>query len=619
MIPLIGDFGPTSCNNQRDCILTVVECALGWKEGLILLADAGYDIHDALWLALYRNDLESVETLLSCDSVFTDTDWNLALCQACVRHKLCTRTRSTDLAQEEERDVTEQQKALMRLMVDTVKARRESLFNLALTKLPVTTFQSLGLDGAKLLDADTKRVTKQIEDCLIPLPRRLRAGSYPVFHCFNILCPKGGIELADMLYDAGFRDVDAPDSRGETPLDLVMTTIKIGGISWSGPEARGILWLVNHGASLNLARPQGGMSLLHCLASIFDGHTVNEWDWEDDKSLSHLIYDTDEDSASQASSYYYPTPPEASSNPLQDTPTIETPNFATVENSNSQGQHESIDEHNGSELVVIEDSDDQSDDGSRSYVSTRSSTSAVSIRIRDINLGYRQRERLLKEVSARTADLTDDCSCYCSTSGCSPVHKLPVLTAKGHYTQGGAKYWRSIDDDMYTWTTHCSTTKSQEDWYIKEACRLETFERLGMAHTCCRRPRPRRESTTTISDELRQELQMEDAESQEQLEFIMTAFDKAKYSRSKWTTWRFWDWWWDIVDEILPPLLPWERGTAYCTPATIMPKELKKYLHDISCRRHERVLERAGYEEEDFLLVIQAHLGEHLRDVQSEV
>lgn len=75
--------------------------------------------------------------------------------------------------------------------------------------------------------------------------------------------------------------------------------------------------------------------------------------------------------------------------------------------------------------------------------------------------------------------LTDSCTCYCSSDGCSPVN----FFLKNRSNFGGLN-WESKSQALYEWLNSGIDFSEQERCCL-EACRLEVFERLGMAHTCC--------------------------------------------------------------------------------------------------------------------------------------
>jgi hypothetical protein len=122
--------------------------------------------------------------------------------------------------------------------------------------------------------------------------------------------------------------------------------------------------------------------------------------------------------------------------------------------------------------------------------------------------------------------------------------------------------WGRRQKESNQWVEFCILRPTTQEVYFAELCRLELFERLGMAHTCCNfedngpyndpsweyyglRMKGR------ISDEDRDELQAEDAELHKQLASLMEAYRTLRIQHSG-PFLDFWQAWWAIVDDILP-------------------------------------------------------------------
>lgn len=73
--------------------------------------------------------------------------------------------------------------------------------------------------------------------------------------------------------------------------------------------------------------------------------------------------------------------------------------------------------------------------------------------------------------------LTDSCNCYCSSGGCLP----PNLLLKRRKQEN----WKAKSCELNTWFDLSNIYSGDREVCCSEACRLEIFERLGMAHTCC--------------------------------------------------------------------------------------------------------------------------------------
>lgn len=76
--------------------------------------------------------------------------------------------------------------------------------------------------------------------------------------------------------------------------------------------------------------------------------------------------------------------------------------------------------------------------------------------------------------------LTDSCICYCSSDGCSPVN---YLLKKWQDFQ--VWDWERKSRTLCEWLDSNDIDSGEQETCSLEACRLEIFERLGMAHTCC--------------------------------------------------------------------------------------------------------------------------------------
>jgi hypothetical protein len=180
------------------------------------------------------------------------------------------------------------------------------------------------------------------------------------------------------------------------------------------------------------------------------------------------------------------------------------------------------------------------------------------------------------ELVARFCDpmQRDSCRCSCSSSGCLPLHKFrngirlePPIDGS---VPGGwiPKRWVDISDTVRSWMQDCHLNESQAREYLHDACRLEIFTRLGMAHTCCifegdyewgisRFPTRRQRDDGTC-----RELKDEDAELREQLKAVMEAYDQSLRMYPRPIN-EFWDWWWSAVQKLLPEIPAEQRRRMY--------------------------------------------------------
>ena len=181
----------------------------------------------------------------------------------------------------------------------------------------------------------------------------------------------------------------------------------------------------------------------------------------------------------------------------------------------------------------------------------------------------------------------DGCICACSLGGCTAVQNH--LKRRKHIP-----IWKDREALLQTWIRSAKIIHINEQYHYN-ACRLEIFERLGMAHTCCKqegtwpkftadyneiedsqhherlefyaRATKNKSGGTSwlpkfviMSDEDRWELEEEDSELREQLEFTMQAYETArKHFCGSFK--EFWEEWWTAVNNTLPEVEdgPWRE------------------------------------------------------------
>jgi hypothetical protein len=213
-------------------------------------------------------------------------------------------------------------------------------------------------------------------------------------------------------------------------------------------------------------------------------------------------------------------------------------------------------------------------------------------------------------VPAALSLIPDGCVCFCGKGGCLPTHML------WHCTDSNCNCHREsgVYGLVRTWTRVWGLSDEEKETVHLEVARLEVFERLGMAHTCCHtRARRSYESYSrrcNVSDNERARLQDEDSELALQLGDFLAEYKTARNLYSG-TLEGFWYEWWATVDEILPPLTS-SRRCKYNVH-----KVGRKEFHEHNLwaikkrtRLEKRALERAGYvgpEFEDFREVIRVH------------
>lgn len=214
---------------------------------------------------------------------------------------------------------------------------------------------------------------------------------------------------------------------------------------------------------------------------------------------------------------------------------------------------------------------------------------------------------------------TDKCNCYCSSKGCLASNKFARCDAQGIYHDSCVQFHRpDLDRLLEWWMQSTGLSDTQKETYYHEACQLEIFDRLGMAHTCCtNQKRPHEGRRIVISEVECDRLQQEDAGLREQLDLIMRMYRECcrKFVGSKL---KFWNWWWVNVDDILPDL-PRERCRFRCKNQF----RLAEKFSDEAMHIEEEVLRQNGYADLDFVDVIRQHFTkildrEHLGGLVSD-
>lgn len=124
-------------------------------------------------------------------------------------------------------------------------------------------------------------------------------------------------------------------------------------------------------------------------------------------------------------------------------------------------------------------------------------------------------------------------------------------------------------------------------------CRVELFERLGMAHTCYR-------AWNGHGPAERHRLREEDSHLNDHLSLLMAEYKHTRKLAAA-TSWEFWDSWWRVVDMILPPLKVLTRFTRF-------------EADQARAERERKALVDYGYDSTlDFLEVIRLHFEKYRR------
>ncbi len=447
-------------------ILTPMECALGWPEGLHLLAAVGATPISAIKLAAFRCDVDSVAAILYSDSPifhdnapFSEVYWNgisisnmleAILCSHCglTEGRMTCRRRRSCCGRRTASIETFQDK-ISRLLADTLKERRTMLSRLALEYLPAQKLGELRVRSDSPLDSAAFATYTALQEWGVNVPRALYPGKRPLLSSFNILCQSGGLLLARALFGSGVAEVDLSVDGVSLLESLLWVDLA------DGRKEATIQWLLDNGARAAFVGRDKLPNFLFYLASVYDTPDA------------------------------YPNPPV----------------FRAME--------------------------------------------AISNRVFEVMAAPEEQETTPTMIGlvARYCNpvARDSCCCLCSSGGCMPLHKfkngLPVRLShceSGDYCHAGdwiAKRWTSVSETLYSWMRDCQLDEAQTRQYLHDACQLEVFTRLGMAHTCClfqgRPSRQRFPIRQERDDEVCRELRDEDEELAEQLEIIMKGYDTA--------------------------------------------------------------------------------------------
>ena len=499
----------------------MMECALGWPEGLHLLAAAGAVPTPAIELAVFRHDVDSVAEILSTKaSMFLDTvplaesqrwyPWKLrsnglcssalqaSLCSHCYRagDSICPQVDNTMRSCCSDRAnlkgaLSPYRNEIPRLLVAAVKERRAMLTKLAVEHLALQKCRELGVTSNSPLDSNAFATYTALLESGICVPRALYPGKRPLLLSFNILCRSGGFPLAQALFDNGVCELNV-SADGVSPLASIFEE----GLA-DGQKELAIRWLLENGA--RAAFPSSDMlpNFLFYLATVYDSADIHDRHWR-----------------------------------------LQARQMADWCKANMTTFGQPI------EFITVATPD---------YKTTPTMIGFVAQYCNPV-------ER-------------DSCSCPCSSGGCLPLHKFRNgITLKKQLPGPRLLYgwlaepWSNFSEILRSWIRDCQLDETQAREYLRDACRLEVFTRLGMAHTCCKFQRdnhngrvPRRQER---DEELCRELEDEDTELAEQLEGIMEAYDTA-LSEHQGSTEEFWTRWWADLQSLLPEISAEERKLRY--------------------------------------------------------
>ena len=221
----------------------------------------------------------------------------------------------------------------------------------------------------------------------------------------------------------------------------------------------------------------------------------------------------------------------------------------------------------------------------------------------------------------------DGCQCYCSSAGCLPVHKFwRCDTLKWAHKGCGSMASDTLFKALDKWLCLCGINAAQSKTCYEEIFRLEVFDRLGLAHTCCAHRDydtwdKHRTSRSSMDEKDREQLQEEDSELKEQLDLIVQGYQN-HYKKHAGDLSDFWKSCMQDLDGILPELTPEERCRRRCLD--LPPYKYDIYKHSTEYAEEERELQemrrareaealaKRGYLGLDFIDVIRHHFADSL-------
>lgn len=228
---------------------TLLQLSVGWPRGIEILADAGVDMHrvyrlNPLKMAIRAHDYNSSRALLVAGHPLSPSD-------------ICT-AENLNAGQK-----------MMALLITELSNRRKRLFNIARANLSQAALAEIGLmnydtASASIPDITASKIKITLHARGIKIDPSIESSVSPqsVYHH-----PFRKIEILDLLFASGFKDIDSRDPSGKTPL---MIMISSSGIYECSNRRR--QWLISHGADPTLSLPGrsgGGGTVLHFLGTYF--------------------------------------------------------------------------------------------------------------------------------------------------------------------------------------------------------------------------------------------------------------------------------------------------------------------------------------------------------------
>lgn len=223
---------------------TLIQLAVGWPRGIEILADFKVDMHKRyplypLNMAMRERKYQSTKALLDAGHPLEPDD----ICAA---------------------ETLNDGNKMAKVLIAELSKRRKRLAEIAQASMPQIDLAGIGLfdPPSSIPDIVAFKICIALKERDIHIDPSLDVAgpSMSVYHH-----PFRKIDTIDLLFEHGFRDIDARDSSGKTPL---MTMISSSGIFESSSKRR--RWLISKGADPTQSLPWGensGGTVLHLLGT----------------------------------------------------------------------------------------------------------------------------------------------------------------------------------------------------------------------------------------------------------------------------------------------------------------------------------------------------------------
>ncbi len=231
--------------------------ACHWPRGIQLLLDAGanYLVHQAdvcgglpIQYSIEFRCLDAIQLLLNAGSAFSSPGWTSSW--------------------EEVLRILGTKDIIPSFLLSTFQERRRKLFELAKDTLPAEVWADLDVPTDRLLDERAAEIQRFLVDADIGIPKSIsvpqRRGTVYHYPCWSV-------KQADQLWDLGFRDIDAWDEYGYTPLMSLQPHSDLGNAQWllhHGADPRREIRYI-HDDNDDKRNHVAGFTALHCIAYEF--------------------------------------------------------------------------------------------------------------------------------------------------------------------------------------------------------------------------------------------------------------------------------------------------------------------------------------------------------------